>query len=284
MSSNNDSGEGPGALTAAVIIGIIAILVVTGIGPLLDTPGANDLNLGDSVVTRSVDGATTADGKLANYQSEFDKLSRSKIQEKLNRVPVFFFGGWQREFGGGGRFYLSFEDANEAAAAGGDGLKVKATTLDQVMYPLIFKRGRMRMAPPPPAIKKAEELLTSDVIDTSVPAPSFQLIPSKAALQDARDSKLVLANGDIPLFVAERLAFSGSDGPQVPLFLEKADCVTSYSRLRESSPRLAPEPTIRATTLKDVLYSMEKGTRPAVSQLQFYATADDLVRASEIMF
>jgi hypothetical protein len=47
--------------------------------------------------------------------------------------------------------------------------------------------------------------------------------------------------------------------------------------------RLPETPTIRTSTLLDVLYSMEKGTRPGVSQLAFYASADDLLQATEMM-
>lgn len=273
MSSSN---QGPGPLTAVIIVGIIAVFIVTGVGPLFDTPGANDLNLGDSVASRQ------DSGKVVNYQSDFDKLSRSKIQEKLNRVPVFYLVEGNNEASiASGNIFLSYADATEAAASAS--LKVKATTLDQVMYPLIFKRGRMRMAPPPPAIQKAEDALTQATDDGPTTALSFKLVPSQAALKDAKEENLNLGDGDIPLFVAERLAFAGSDGPQVPLFLEKTDCITSYNRLRESNNRLAETPNLRTTTLKDILFSMEKGTRPAVSQLQFYATAEDLIRASEMM-
>jgi len=60
--------------------------------------------------------------------------------------------------------------------------------------------------------------------------------------------------------------------------------VTSYSRLRQAGGNKLPEqPTIRTTTLLDVVKSMETGSRPAVKQLQFYATADDLLRATEML-
>lgn len=61
--------------------------------------------------------------------------------------------------------------------------------------------------------------------------------------------------------------------------------MASYNRLRETGGmnRLPETPTIRTSTLLDVLYSMEKGTRPGVSQLAFYASADDLLQATEMM-
>ena len=68
------------------------------------------------------------------------------------------------------------------------------------------------------------------------------------------------------------------------MFLEKEDCITSYNRLRKAGGNKLPEePNIRTTTFFDIVQSMEKGTRPGVRQLQFYATADDLLRASEML-
>jgi len=199
------------------------------------------------------------------------KTLSAKIQEKLNHVPVFYLADSSDIMLN--KIYLSYDDATAVASAS-DGLKVKCTTLDQVMYPLILKRGRMKMAPPPIAVQKAEADETS----------SFQLVPSKVALKDADELKLTLQDGDVPLFVADRLAFASNEGPKVPLFLEKSDCITSYNRLRDSGGNKLPaEPNIRTTTLFDELFSMEKGTRPGVSQLDFYAPVNDLMKASDML-
>jgi hypothetical protein len=65
--------------------------------------------------------------------------------------------------------------------------------------------------------------------------------------------------------------------------LEKQDCATSYSRLRGTNLNLPEVPNIRVTTLKDQLLSMEQGTRPGLTQLSFYASADDVNKAVEIL-
>jgi hypothetical protein len=138
------------------------------------------------------------------------------------------------------------------------------------------------MAPPPAAVQKAESSLDSG----STEAVKYELVASLKAVQDAKDSGLTdLSPDDIPLFSANKLAFASQEGPQIPLFLEKADCVTSYKRLKEASTKanLEDQPTLRVTTLRDVLFSMERGTRPAVSQLQFYTTESDLLRASDML-
>jgi Tic22-like family len=129
----------------------------------------------------------------------------------------------------------------------------------------------MKMEPPPRAVQKAE---------MDIPSQTYRLIPSKTAAKDAASFQMNLAESDIPLYVADRLAFASNSGPQLPLFLEKADCLTSYQRLRRSSSRLPEIPNIRTTTLIDVLESMKKGTRPGVSQLAFYFSVEDLARKS----
>ena len=83
-------------------------------------------------------------------------------------------------------------------------------------YPLLFKRGRMRMAPPPVEVQKVEQILFDDPSKSS--DYKFHLVPSKAAIKDAESLDLPL-NGDIPLFVADRLAFASDEGPQVCFLL-----------------------------------------------------------------
>lgn len=261
--SSNDNQEGPGAVTAVFIVAVLLFFVVSAFAPLLDfasiQPSSKDLNLGDAVVTRQDDM-----NKLKNYQSKFDALSPSRVQTKLSNLPVFFIsrdGGVMDS-----NVYFSF---NEAAAAGGG--TVKVTTLDQIMYPLILKRDGFfkPTAATPVEVKNAL---------ASLGDKTYNLIPSAAATKDAKDTGTTLKEGDVPLFIIERLAFAGSGGqPQVPLFLEKADGVTSYSRLGKSD-----QPIVRTTSLLDVLDSMERGTRPAVGQLEFYGNADDVLKADEM--
>ncbi len=264
--SSNDNQEGPGAVTVVFIVAVLLFFVVSAFAPLLDfasiQPSSKDLNLGDAVVTRQDDM-----NKLKNYQSKFDALSPSRVQTKLSNLPVFFIardGGVMDS-----NVYFSFNEASAAAAAGGG--TVKVTTLDQIMYPLILKRDGFfkPTAATPVEVKNAL---------ASLGDKTYNLIPSAAASKDAKDTGTNLKEGDVPLFIIERLAFAGSGGqPQVPLFLEKADGVTSYSRLGKSD-----QPIVRTTSLLDVLHSMERGTRPAVGQLEFYGNADDVLKADEM--
>ncbi|CAJ1966889.1 unnamed protein product [Cylindrotheca closterium] len=262
----DDEGNGPGTLTSIGILLIMILFVGTGLAPMMGG-GDRDLSIADSVVTRQ-----DSPQKLKNYESTQDRLSRATIQEKLSAVPVFYLsegGNMQTDI------FLSYQEANDVAA-GKNGVSVKVTSLDQVMYPLILQRGRMRMAPPPPEIEKAEAQLSEN------PGKKYRLIPSKPSVEQANEYKLNLLENDVPLFVADRLAFAGSKGPQLPLFVDKSDCMLSYQRLRSGKSSLPEQPNIRTTTLLDELYSMEKGTRPGVSQLAFYATAEDVNQAASL--
>ena len=118
--------------------------------------------------------------------------------------------------------------------------------MNQHRYPLVLKRGRMRMAPPPSEVEKAESVIMSMEKSES---PSYRLIPSKTSVEQAKEFGLELTKSDVPLFVADRLAFASPKGPQLPLFLDKDDCITSYKRLRTAKSSLPQEPSIRTSTL-----------------------------------
>lgn len=282
MSSTDDNGPGTPTVIAG-IVGVIILLASSFVPMMMDMQApvqSNNMGLGDAVASKSTstvngDKATTS---MKFQDGSFESLSRANIQEKMNRVPVFYLankdGTMDRNI------YVSFEEATKAASA--SGTTVKVTTLDQVTFPLVMKRGRMRMAPPPPEIAQAEAALMAEGGNNGI---TFQLVPSTSALKAAKETEMDLADGDVPLFASDRLAFASPKGPEVPLFFEKADCVTSYERLRSGggpSSRLPVEPTIRTTTLADELYSMEKGTRPSVKQLQFYSAEYDLIHAAEL--
>ena len=137
----------------------------------------------------------------------------------------------------------------------------------------------MRMAQPPAEVEKAE----AQIMDDKASSPAYRLIPSKSSVKQAKEYGMDVSNSDIPLFVADRLAFGGPKGPQLPLFLDKDDCVTSYNRLRSGKSSLPEQPNIRTSTLLQTVLSMERGTRPGLSQLSFYSTAGDLLRLTEML-
>ena len=272
-SSDAQGGSGQGLVTGIFASAVLLFFAVTAFVPLLEVtttaPTAANSNLGNSVVTRQ-DAPS-----IKNYESKFDALSKTKIQDKLRNLPVFYLvkDGKMLE-----RIYFSFDEAKDASKE--VSAKVKVTTLDEVLYPLILKQqqGTMKTisSTTPNEIKQA--ILLRDTETTQ-----YTLIPSATALKDARETNTILKQNDVPIFVVERLAFASNNGPQVPLFLEKNDAILSYNRLRESGGNKLPEePVVRTTSLLDVLDSMERGTRPGVSQLAFYGNAENVLKADEI--
>lgn len=266
----------PGLSSTSIIAGILfAVFIAGSLLPLAGTLDLKSAPIADAVVTRQ-----DAPGRK-NIESKQYALSRSAIQEKLNTVPVFYVATTAEDGSAAMStdIYLSYQVAKEAS----DGIpssSVKGTTLDQVMYPLVLKRGRMRMAPPPAEVEQAEATIMAVAKSDS---PVYRLIPSKISVEQAKELDLDLTQSDVPLFIADRLAFASTKGAQLPLFLNKDDCVNSYKRLRQAKSSLPEEPTIRTSTLLETLISMEKGTRPGVSQLNFYATAGDLLQLTEML-
>mmetsp|Transcript_48399 Transcript_48399/g.58396 ORF Transcript_48399/g.58396 Transcript_48399/m.58396 type:complete len:365 (-) Transcript_48399:515-1609(-) len=270
--SNDDEGGyfkklGPGTIGVALVT--FAYFFILVVGPIAAglIENANDnspsVTLADAVITRQQQPKQPQSkdkqpqDKFANYQSRKDAVPKNVISQKLQNVPVFYVSSNSDNDSRGDIFYVSYDDATEASSKTKDSV-VKSMTLDKVMY------------------KSSNGDISSS---------SYKVIPSSSARADAENIKLDLVNNDIPLFVADKLAFAGNNGgpPQVPLFLERQDAITSYNRLRQSSSTLPPEATIRATTLLDELNSMEKGTRPRVAQLEFYASEVNLLKSTELI-
>jgi hypothetical protein len=144
LQMSNSGGGGKGStVTALVLAGIIAVYVVSGVAPMLQMVSApnaidNTMSLGDAVATRTDNAKYQATQKQlqekadSSVVAQYEKLSRTKIQEKLNRVPVFYLadsGGDMAQ-----QIYISYGDAQQAAEANKDKLyTVECTTLDEVM-------------------------------------------------------------------------------------------------------------------------------------------------------
>ncbi|KAL3800194.1 LOW QUALITY PROTEIN: hypothetical protein HJC23_001115, partial [Cyclotella cryptica] len=241
--SDNDN-RGLGIVTAIFACGVLLFFAVSAFAPPLEE---QPWKLGRySTRWRS-------DEKLREF-------SRAKIQLKLSNLPVFYLVSDRKM---NEKIFFSFSEAEAVSK------EVPGAT-----SPLILKHGKIQSASTPQKILQAQESLSE---------LSFTLVPSTTALKDAKATEVNLKENDVPLFVVDRLAFASNKGPQVPLFLERNDAIISYNRLRESGANTLPaEPNIRTTSLLDVLDSMERGTKPGVTQLQFYGNADDVLKADEM--
>lgn len=65
------------------------------------------------------------------------------------------------------------------------------------------------MAPAPSEVQRAEDAIMEG------DSKSYKIIPSKSAVNDASALNLNVVQNDIPLFIADRLAFAGPKGAQV---------------------------------------------------------------------
>lgn len=266
--SSDDEG-GPGTLTAIFASCVLLYFAASALAPLVGSIATQTTtgDLSSSVVTRQ-------DASKDKRQSKFDVVSTQRIQQKLRNIPVFYLSDGTITATLDERLYMSYHDAELSRK---DGEIVKATTMDQVLYPLILKKDEVvnikSLGDTPSEVLKAIEARDSK---------QYQLLPSKAAIEDARATNTVLQPNDLPLFKVDRLAFASNEGPQVPLFTERQDAITSYKRLQEGSSTLPPEPVVKSTSLFDVVESMELGSRPGVGQLAFYANADDVQEADKL--
>ena len=133
MSFDDDNQQGSNILASLIVIGILAIFVVSGVAPMVQlatSPNTVDVNLGDAVATRQDNARYAAQQRQGQVPetSQYERLSRAKIQEKLNRVPVFYLvdGNGQMK----SHIYLSYGDAVKTKT---ESVTVKCTTLDQVL-------------------------------------------------------------------------------------------------------------------------------------------------------
>ncbi|EJK50207.1 hypothetical protein THAOC_30848 [Thalassiosira oceanica] len=267
MSSDDEGGLG--TVTAIFASFVLLYFSVSALAPLVGSIATQTTtgDLSSSVVTRQ-------DASKEKRQSKFDAVSTQRIQQKLRNIPVFYLSDGTITATLDERLFLSYHDAELSRNVGEI---VRATTMDQVLYPLILKKEEVvnikSLGDTPSEVLKAIEARDSK---------QYKLLPSKAAIEDARGTNTVLQPNDLPLFKVDRLAFASNEGPQVPLFTERQDAITSYKRLQEGSSTLPPEPVVKSTSLFDVVESMELGSRPGVGQLAFYANADDVQEADKL--
>jgi hypothetical protein len=191
----------------------------------------------------------TRDDGTIETRGALTKLTRGEIQRKLSQVPVFYvrqsLGGVALDGSNKGTFFLDVRDAEKAAS----GKSVSATTLDDVYYALLEKKGKVI------AGVGGGAAALSDL------AAEYKIVPSSAAVAFAdglspgwrSTAGEGRAENAVPLFSAEKLAFQGIGRPKIPLFTAADDLKESWERLESSNP-----PTIKVTTLQAILSQMER--------------------------
>jgi Tic22-like family len=236
------------------VLGILAV----GIVGVFGTGLFNDLGSAMKSVemeSRASGGSSTLK-KTEESRGSMTRLTRREINDKLRQVPVFYAEdlktGGIYVSDGVGKLFAEKADVDELIR-GKEGVKVDATTMDDVFYTLVERKSKLGS-------------FVEGVVGKSDPTAQYILIPSaKQVSQTAAEWKSSHDN-DIPLFRIANLAFEKADGLEIPLFLHREDALSSYSRLqdtkRESSTAaagvLAP-PTVQETSLKDLVKLFSSG-------------------------
>ncbi|CAM9234041.1 unnamed protein product [Choristocarpus tenellus] len=204
-------------------------------------------------------------------------MSRAEIQKKLSQLPVFFLresNGAVHLKNGEGLFFMSPEDAKAklAALTNSENIRVAATTLDDVFFPLVLKKG---------ANAKPVGAETSGISDTSA---KYHLVARSEQLEKAsklQETLVEIQKDDVPVWIADTLAFQGVGRIKIPLFTNYSDLETSWERLKASGSKSAAAPRVQVTTIAEVVRKMEKGGGDN-RMLEFFADMEAIDQAEKL--
>lgn len=228
-----------------------------------------------------------AELKKSNIESNrgaLTRLTRREINEKLSKVPVFFATkGDDILFVSNGVGYLFAEKNDADSYAKANNLQVSVTTMDDIFYTLIEKKTKLGA-------------FVTGVAGKADPLATYKFVPSPEQIANTPKEWLeVHGSDDIPLFRVPGLAFSKSEGIEVPLFTRKEDAITSFNRLQEAKKTLNPTAnTIDANTIdessiefqiisvKDLIARFSTGGFEARA-LEIYPSMDAINAASSML-
>jgi hypothetical protein len=260
LAAYGDSDDQGGGLSLKVL-GILGVGIVGVFGTGLFS------DLGGAIKRVEVESRTASTSTLKNSEvrGSMTRLTRREINDKLRQVPIFFV---QDQGTGGiyivdgiGKIFTDKADADELAR-GKAGVKVSATTADDIFYTLIERKIKLGSFVEGVAGK----------CDTSA---QYLLVPSAKELSQTSPEWQSSHHDDIPLFRVANLAFEKEGGLEIPLFLNREDALSSYGRLQDvkksrttnsgssssasdTSSSLAP-PTVQETSLRDLVQLFSSG-------------------------
>ena len=215
--------------------------------------------------------------KEASRRGALTRLTRREINTKLRQIPVFFTTKDQTkglavyiDEDGRGMFFSDARDAEVYAKQQGDGVRVSVTTMDDVWYTLIEKKTKLGVS------------YITGVAGASSPDATYVLNPSAEELKNLGGTAWIESNpSDIPLYRIQKLAFQKEEGLEIPLFLSKADGLSSYERLQASKGDTMVGPAVvQETSLKKMLGIFSQGGIEGRA-LEFYPSADIIVQAAK---
>lgn len=176
------------------------------------------------------------------------RLTRREINTKLQNLPLFYITEAEAVFLDDAKFGTFFIEKTDAEKylkelKGPSSLKITATTLDEVFYPLIAKKQKIGS-------------FVKGVAGTSDITATYKLRASEAQISQSGPNFKSTHDGDVPLFRVTNLAFNRKEGLEIPLFVRKEDAMSAYNRLQEQKkeeggvPLKAPD--VQVTSVIDL--------------------------------
>ncbi|CAN0082411.1 unnamed protein product [Pylaiella littoralis] len=206
-------------------------------------------------------------------------VSSMKTATLRKGIPVFFLrdeSGAVHTENGEGLFFMSPGDAKEKLQElkGAEGTKVSATTLDDVWFPLIKKKGLN---------KKPVGAEASGLSDLSA---TYRIIPRASQISQALETQgwnTVADAGGVPVWAAETLAFRGSNNKmKMPLFTNVDDLMTSWNRLDTEAGSEAKSPKIQVSSIGAIIDIMQRGGGDN-RNLEFFADMEAIEQAEKLL-
>lgn len=227
--------------------------------------------------------------KDGSNRGALTRLTRKEINYKLAQVPIFYISS-----DNGQSIFIKdnigklFSDKNSAIEYmksindNNDNLKVDATTLDAVYYPLIVRQ------------QKIGNFIegVSGKLDINA---AYELNGSLDQVAYASSQWQSVHPHDFPLFRMPGLAFNKPEGLEIPLFLRKEDALSSYERLVDSQAEAALDllkannknvdksiiPEVQITSLQDMVSLFSSGGFEGRA-IEFYPSIESINNAKEL--
>ncbi|CAM9263098.1 unnamed protein product, partial [Hapterophycus canaliculatus] len=177
---------------------------------------------------------------------------------------------------GEGLFFMSPEDAKEKLQGlkGVEGVRVAATTFDDIWFPLIKKKGLN---------KKPVAAEASGLSDLSA---RYRIIPRASQVAQAVETQGWSTVGDaggVPVWAAETLGFRGTGNKmKMPLFTNVDDLMTSWERLKTEAGSETAAPKIQVSSIGAIIDIMQRGGGDN-RNLEFFADMDAIDQAEKLL-
>lgn len=206
------------------------------------------------------------------------RLSRREINAKLQNLPVFFMTEDGRSVfledqgeSRVGKFFTERADADNYAEnmKGSSTLKVSATTMDEVYYPLITKQQKMGS-------------FVKGVAGSSDTTALYRLQPSDAEVAETPSGWKSTHDSDLPLFRITNLAFNKPEGLEIPLFVRKSDGLSAFDRLQKEREIDIKTPEVQVTSIKDLVGLFSQGGFEGRA-IELYPSIDAIEAARSII-